>query len=205
MIPHRRFSLWLVLLLLVSASAHAQTAPCVDINTASEEQLQRIVHIGPARAKQVIALRAQTPFRTVDELVKVTGIAEARLRDIKAQAIACVRSGTGDPPPTPVPTGPCVDINSASEEELQRITQIGPARAKSLVALRPFRSVEDLTRISGIGDARLAQIKAQGLACVKNHLPLELVQVSLAHRQVVPNRGVFEAYSSTPKLHHDWR
>lgn len=71
-------SLGLALLLLWSALAHAQSTPCLDINAASEAQLQRIVHIGPAHAKQVVAMRAATPFRSVDELVHVTGIAEAR-------------------------------------------------------------------------------------------------------------------------------
>jgi DNA uptake protein ComE-like DNA-binding protein len=31
---------------------------------------------------------------------------------------------------------------------------------------RPFTSLDDLVRIKGIGPSRLADIKAQGLACV---------------------------------------
>jgi DNA uptake protein ComE-like DNA-binding protein len=73
-----------------------------------------------------------------------------------------------DPPP-PSPGGSCqpgqVDINSASFEELQEIHQIGPARAQDIINMRPFASVDALTRISGIGDGILGQIKAQGLAC----------------------------------------
>jgi competence protein ComEC len=33
--------------------------------------------------------------------------------------------------------------------------------------LRPFSSVDDMVRISGIGSARLRDIKGQGLACVE--------------------------------------
>lgn len=73
---------------------------------------------------------------------------------------------------TEQPTQPsltnCIDINTASSQELQRIIHIGPARAESLMMLRPFRSVDDLTRVSGIGPGRLADIKAQGVACVRN-------------------------------------
>jgi competence protein ComEC len=71
--------------------------------------------------------------------------------------------------PTPTATAPapaCVNINTASYAELQQIVHIGPERATQLISLRPFSSVDDMTRISGIGPARLADIKAQGLACV---------------------------------------
>lgn len=63
------------------------------------------------------------------------------------------------------PSSNCIDINSASEEELQRIIHIGPERAKDLIELRPFNRVDDLTRISGIGPARIDDIKNQGKAC----------------------------------------
>lgn len=64
-------------------------------------------------------------------------------------------------------TSNCVDINSASIEEVQEIIHIGPARAEDLIDLRPFNSVDDLSRISGIGPARIADIKEQGTACAK--------------------------------------
>jgi competence protein ComEC len=43
---------------------------------------------------------------------------------------------------------------------------IGDKRAEQLIKLRPFYSLNDLTRISGIGDGRLSDIKKQGIACV---------------------------------------
>lgn len=71
-----------------------------------------------------------------------------------------------EPEPKPEPTGDCIDINSASIEDVQEIIHIGPARAEDLVNLRPFSSVNDLKRISGIGPARIDDINAQGKACV---------------------------------------
>lgn len=59
-----------------------------------------------------------------------------------------------------------VDVNRASEQDLQRIIHIGPARAREVVALRPFARVDGLVRVRGIGPARLADIKEQGVACV---------------------------------------
>jgi competence protein ComEC len=73
---------------------------CVDINRAPERELVRIIHIGPDRARQIVRLRAERPFTRVEELVRVRGIAAARLRDIVAQGVACVahrgvRAGPG--------------------------------------------------------------------------------------------------------------
>lgn len=59
-----------------------------------------------------------------------------------------------------------IDINVASFEKLQQIIHIGPARAQDLISLRPFRSVDSMTRISGIGPSRLNDIKNQNIACV---------------------------------------
>jgi len=168
------------------AASRSQTASCVDINSASASGLERIIHIGPARSAEVIALRKQRPFGSVDDLARVSGLGASRLREIKAQGIACVRppivsdsvgarppagSARNPPPPTQRQATPvCVDLNTATETDLQRITQIGRARARQIIALRQqraFASVDDLVRVEGIATARLAQIKAQGLACVR--------------------------------------
>lgn len=78
------------------------------------------------------------------------------------------------PPPAPTPTstvpsaspqGPCIDLNTASITELDRIVHIGPSRAQQIVDLRPFASVDELVRVDGIGAARLGDIVAQGLVC----------------------------------------
>ncbi len=61
---------------------------CVDINTASVESLDAIVHIGPSRAADIVALR---PFTSVEDLTRVSGIGDARLADIVAEGLACVR------------------------------------------------------------------------------------------------------------------
>lgn len=64
-------------------------------------------------------------------------------------------------------SGDCIDINSASEKDLQNIIHLGPARAKEVLDLRPFNSVDDLTRVNGIGPARIKDIKSEGKACAK--------------------------------------
>ena len=62
--------------------------------------------------------------------------------------------------------GACVNINTASEEEVQQITHIGAALAIELIKLRPYETIDELIDINGIGAARLQDIKAQGVACL---------------------------------------
>lgn len=59
-----------------------------------------------------------------------------------------------------------VDINTATLEQLDIITGVGPVTAQKIIDARPFSSVDDLDRVSGIGPKTLEKIKDQGLACV---------------------------------------
>jgi len=59
-----------------------------------------------------------------------------------------------------------IDINSASAEELDRITGIGPVYAERIIENRTYDSLDDLLRVKGIGEKTLEKIKAEGLACV---------------------------------------
>jgi competence protein ComEC len=68
---------------------------------------------------------------------------------------------------TEIASPSCLDVNNASIEELLQITHIGEERAEQLINLRPFKSIDELSRINGIGEGRLKDIKAEGLACVR--------------------------------------
>ena len=62
--------------------------------------------------------------------------------------------------PTPTPEQKRVDINAAGVEELMTLPGIGEKRAQDIIAEReangPYRFPEDLTRVSGIGEATVA-------------------------------------------------
>lgn len=79
---------------------------------------------------------------------------------------------TPDPVPaaSPVPDSSEVsasagklDLNAATQEELETLPGIGEKRAADIVADREkngsFRSVEDLTRVKGIGEGILAKVR----------------------------------------------
>ena len=78
--------LTIFIFLLINISASCDEGQ-IDINTASAEELDEIVYIGPARAEQIIALR---PFDSVDDMVRINGIGEVYLSAIKNQGLACV-------------------------------------------------------------------------------------------------------------------
>ncbi|NLJ79682.1 MAG: MBL fold metallo-hydrolase [Firmicutes bacterium] len=62
----------------------------VDLNSAGWEELQKIVHIGPARAEEIIKMRAASPFRSLDDLKRIPGLGPVRIEEIKKQGIAYV-------------------------------------------------------------------------------------------------------------------
>lgn len=66
------------------------------------------------------------------------------------------------------PTGGKIDLNRATAAELDALPGVGPSTAEKIVADReangPFRTVEDLKRVSGIGDKKFADLA--DLVCV---------------------------------------
>ncbi|GAA1793298.1 hypothetical protein GCM10009795_043640 [Nocardioides hankookensis] len=60
------------------------------------------------------------------------------------------------------PGGPLVNLNAATQTELEALPEVGPVTAQSILAWRTehggFSSVDELLEVDGIGDATLAQI-----------------------------------------------
>lgn len=53
-----------------------------------------------------------------------------------------------------------ININTATVEELDaKLDGVGPVMARKIVAARPFRSIEDLDNVAGIGPRRLAALR----------------------------------------------
>lgn len=58
-----------------------------------------------------------------------------------------------------------VDINAATQSELEAVKGIGPAKAKAIVDDRkkngPYKSLDDLTRVKGFGKASVDKLRGE--------------------------------------------
>lgn len=79
---------WLIFVLLLSGIVLADCDDKqIDINSASIDELDRIVWVGPATAEKIIGARN---FDSLDDLIDVYGIGESKLNDIVEEGLACV-------------------------------------------------------------------------------------------------------------------
>lgn len=145
-------------------------APRVDLNRASLEELESLPGIGPARAMAIDQWRqANGPFERPEHLQRVSGIGPTTWARLCARVEV---EGTVGCLPGTLPSGPEgepgagiaeVAINTASAEELMTLPGIGERRAALIVEDRdrrgPFASVDDLTRISGIGERTVETLR----------------------------------------------
>lgn len=149
----------------------------VDPNGAPPEELERLPGVGPTTARRILEARRERPFRRIGEMTRVPGVGPATLAKIRPH----LALPDGPPRPLRVPgvssrraDGPgLVDLNRAGPEELEGLPEVGPAIARRIVRSRelhgPFRTLEGLLRVPGVGPARLDAIRAR--AVVGNPLP----------------------------------
>ncbi len=144
----------------------------LDPNRVTAAELDRLPGVGPAIAEAVVRSReSDGPFRGREDLLRVRGIGPALLERMAPHlAFPAVppRAAERSTPPRPAaPSAPVrprapLDLNRADTLALQSLPGVGPARARRIVEARagePFRSVEDLLRVRGIGPATLARLK----------------------------------------------
>jgi competence protein ComEA len=141
--------------------------------------------VGAVRTPGVVSLRADA--RVVDA-IRAAGGPAAGADLVRLNLAAKVADGArvavptlGEPPPAVDPaavtggatpgdategasgatTGP-INVNTAGADQLEALPGIGPTLAAAIVQERdrngPFRSVDELTRVPGIGEGRLAQL-----------------------------------------------
>jgi competence protein ComEA len=64
-----------------------------------------------------------------------------------------------------VPAFAAVDLNQATQAELESVKGIGPSKAKAIIAHRdkngPYKSVEDLANVKGFGTASVNKLKGE--------------------------------------------
>jgi competence protein ComEA len=148
-----------------TAATAATTAAPVPVGN------EVVVHVaGAVERSGVYHLPAGS--RVVDALAAAGGAAANAEVDainlaaplLDGQRVYVPRVGEQVPPvsPSEAPQGP-LDLNSATEEQLDDLPGVGPSTAAAIVAHReangPFGSVEDLGEVRGIGPAKLEALR----------------------------------------------
>ena len=181
-----------------------QKAPAalVDINNASQKELEEVKGIGPATSKKIIdgrpykslndlskaglnakAIESMKPFlsvgkppaaaakspapaataakeatKTVKETKEVKPAATAAAKD----AAKPVKEATKEVKPTAksaAAPGAKVNINTADKAALDALPEIGPVKAQAIIDGRPYKTIEDIMKVSGIKEKTFAKIK----------------------------------------------
>lgn len=143
----------------------------VDLNLATPEDFMAF-GITRSRALAIVAHRDQSgEFGRVDQLLEVPGIGPKTLTKITPFVFVVATSDSPAPetetalPTAAVPVLPDspidlpVNINTASDLELQSLWNVGPKTAAKIIAWRAehgrFVTAEDLMRVPGIGPETL--------------------------------------------------
>lgn len=128
------------------ARVHGKTRPAPD-GRSSRQVLEELDDLRTlAMLKRTGIWEATNPELLV-EMRRSSRKAAAELDAFKDQ-VAGTRSRDDAP----------LDLNRATDAQLQRIPGIGPVSAAKIIAGRPYRRVEDLLKIPGIGPKRLEAI-----------------------------------------------
>jgi competence protein ComEA len=109
-------------------------------------------------ARIVEQRESRGPFGSLEGLARIPGIGPSVIERIRPHATFSLLARPADTPKSV----PRIRINTADEEALARLPGIGPSKARAIVEDRkahgPFRTLEDLGRVRGIGPATLEAI-----------------------------------------------
>lgn len=102
------------------ATHHAKVKKQIDLNTATMEELSAIKALGAEKAKAIVDYRtANGPFASVNDLLKVSGIDEKVLKQIKSK----VKVAKVEKAPAPMPAAteaPAAEQPAAPAPELPK-------------------------------------------------------------------------------------
>ena len=111
------------------------------------EMIERLRDLEISAMLKRIGIWSESDSDRIAELRAKQRSEESELQEIKNQ-VTKAKSPQGS-----------LDLNTATERELQFIRGIGPVLAERIIAGRPYRTVDDLLKVKGIGPKKLEKIR----------------------------------------------
>ncbi len=111
-----------------------------------DEMRESLADLELQAAKRDLGIWAKTDWENLPE--------ERRQEREEEEMLALAVDGGGGLPP-----GAKVNINTAARDELMLLPGIGEITANRIIEKRPFNKVEDLTKVSGIGEGTLKKLR----------------------------------------------
>lgn len=135
----------------------------VDINSATQKELEGIPGVGSVRAKKIIAGR---PYKSVEELTRA-GFSAKKVEAIKPfmtvgrfpVSSASAEIGSKTAAASGMDKTAKININTADQETLAKLPNIGPVKAKAIIAGRPYITIDDIMKVRGIKGKTFDAIK----------------------------------------------
>jgi competence protein ComEA len=123
------------------------------------------VHEVPAGGRVADAIAAAGGYSTQVDIAAAAGalnlaapVADGQKIHVPARGEVATLAGEATSPPGGASRGP-VDINHASQTELEDLPGIGPVTASKIIAARPFGSIDELDARGVVGPSTLEKIR----------------------------------------------